>query len=93
MSEEQMSFEQAYAELEGTVRALQEGGQTLEEMIALFERGNKLARICSRELDAAELRLSQLQEVGPGQYTTAPLESAVREPQGEPAPPEEEDLL
>ncbi|MBE0415302.1 MAG: exodeoxyribonuclease VII small subunit, partial [Dehalococcoidia bacterium] len=59
--DEQLSFEEALSRLEKIVQALEAGGLTLEESIALFEEGMGLAKICSERLDAAELKISQLQ--------------------------------
>jgi exodeoxyribonuclease VII small subunit len=59
-----LTFEQAFAELEETVRKLEEGGLTLEESLALFERGQALAAHCSAQLDQAELKLRQLTPEG-----------------------------
>lgn len=59
--DEQLSFEEALNGLEKIVQALEAGGLTLEESIALFEEGMGLAKICSERLDAAELKISQLQ--------------------------------
>ena len=58
----QPTFEEVYHELEETVSRLEEGGLTLDELLSLFERGMKLARVCAARLDAAELRVSQLTE-------------------------------
>lgn len=66
--DEQLSFEQALNGLERIVQALQDGGLTLEESIALFEEGMGLARICNERLNAADLKVTQLQtefEQGP----------------------------
>lgn len=60
MAEEEMTFEAGYAELEALVARLQEGGLTLEESMALFERGMQLARTCGAQLEQAELRVRQL---------------------------------
>ncbi len=60
MGEGQPTFEAGYAELEQVVPRLQEGGLTLEESLALFERGMALARRCSEQLERAELRVRQL---------------------------------
>ncbi len=57
-----VAFEEVYRELEETVGRLEEGGLTLDELLALFERGMRLVRVCSSQLDAAELRVSQLTE-------------------------------
>ena len=61
---ENLTFEQAFAELEETVRKLEAGGLTLEESLALFERGQALAAHCSTQLDEAELKIKQLTPEG-----------------------------
>ena len=55
-----LTFEQAFAELEETVRKLEAGGLALEESLALFERGQALAAHCNVQLDEAELKVRQL---------------------------------
>ncbi|MDY6916840.1 MAG: exodeoxyribonuclease VII small subunit [Chloroflexota bacterium] len=59
--DEQLTFEQALERLEKIVLALQDGGLTLEESIALYEEGMGLARICNERLNAADLKITQLQ--------------------------------
>ncbi len=61
---ENLSFEQAFAELEETVHKLEAGGLTLEESLALFERGQALAARCGTQLDQAELKIEQLTPEG-----------------------------
>jgi exodeoxyribonuclease VII small subunit len=56
----EMSFEEAFAELEATVSRLERGDLSLEESITLFERGQALATHCGQRLDAAELKVRQL---------------------------------
>jgi exodeoxyribonuclease VII small subunit len=58
--EGELSFEEAYRELEAAVRRLEEGSLTLDESIALYERGMRLARRCQAALDEAQLRVEQL---------------------------------
>jgi exodeoxyribonuclease VII small subunit len=55
-----LSFEEAFRDLEGTVRRLEEGDLTLEEAIALYEQGMRLAARCSNALEAAELQVKQV---------------------------------
>ncbi|HET9840907.1 MAG TPA: exodeoxyribonuclease VII small subunit [Nocardioides sp.] len=55
--EERPGYEQARAELIEVVRALEAGGTTLEESLALWERGERLAAICQEWLDGARRRL------------------------------------
>ena len=59
-----LTFEQALAELEGIVRKLEVGGLALEESLALFERGQIVAATCNTQLDQAELRIQQLTPEG-----------------------------
>lgn len=54
------SFEEAYRQLEEIVRKLEAGGLPLEEGVSLFEEGMRLAKLCGRQLDAAELRITQI---------------------------------
>ena len=51
------SYEQAREELADIVRRLEAGGVTLEESLALWERGEALAAICQEWLDGARARL------------------------------------
>ncbi len=58
MSEqERPSYEEAREELIEVVRALESGGTDLEESLALWERGEHLARVCQDWLDGARKRL------------------------------------
>jgi exodeoxyribonuclease VII small subunit len=50
-------YEEARAELVEVVRALEAGGTTLEESLALWERGERLATVCQEWLDGARARL------------------------------------
>ncbi len=51
------SYEAARAELRDIVAKLESGGQPLEDSLALWERGELLADICRRWLDAAGAQL------------------------------------
>jgi exodeoxyribonuclease VII small subunit len=53
----ELTYEQARAELAGVVERLEAGGATLEESLALWERGEQLAAVCQRWLDGARARL------------------------------------
>jgi exodeoxyribonuclease VII small subunit len=58
----ELSYEQARAELATVVERLEAGGSTLEEALALWERGEQLADICQRWLDGARNRLDDAQQ-------------------------------
>lgn len=51
------SYEAARDELVEVVRRLEQGGTSLEESLALWERGEELARTCERWLDGAQERV------------------------------------
>jgi exodeoxyribonuclease VII small subunit len=52
-----VSYEEAREELVDVVRRLESGGTNLEDSLALWERGEKLAAICQQWLDGARKRL------------------------------------
>lgn len=52
-----LGYEQARDELVDVVRQLEAGGSTLEESLALWERGEELAKVCRRWLEGARARL------------------------------------
>ncbi|MBT3151527.1 exodeoxyribonuclease VII small subunit [Streptomyces sp. CHD11] len=56
-SAEALGYEQARDELIEVVRRLEAGGTTLEESLALWERGEELAQVCRRRLEGARARL------------------------------------
>ena len=53
------SYEEAREELIEVVRTLEAGGTTLEESLALWERGEALATMCQEWLDGARKRLDE----------------------------------
>jgi len=55
-----LTYEDAFAELESIVAALETGEQPLEEALSLFERGQGLTKRCGELLDEAELKVSKL---------------------------------
>jgi exodeoxyribonuclease VII small subunit len=57
---DELTYEQALGELEKLVAALETQDLSLENSLALFERGQQLAKRCTGLLDQAELRVRQL---------------------------------
>ena len=57
---EELSYEQALVELESILASLEGNKLSLEETMALFERGKIITRHCVGLLDKAELRLKKL---------------------------------
>lgn len=64
-----LTYEQALAELETLVATLEAEQQTLSEALALYERGQALAKHCAALLDQAELKVQQLTASGPTDFT------------------------
>jgi exodeoxyribonuclease VII small subunit len=57
---EELTYEEAFSELEKIVTALEAGEQPLEEALTLFERGQKLTSHCAQLLAKAELKIQEL---------------------------------
>jgi exodeoxyribonuclease VII small subunit len=57
---EELSYEDAFAELEGIVSSLESDDSSLEQALAFYERGQGLVRFCTELLDKAELKVQQL---------------------------------
>ena len=55
-----LPFEKAMAELEEIVTRLEKGSVTLEDSIAIYERGEALRRHCERLLQSAEMRIEKI---------------------------------
>lgn len=62
--ETKLSFEDALKKLEGIVRQLEDGSDSLEKSLHLFEEGVKLTRFCNEKLDEAEKKLEVLVKKG-----------------------------
>jgi len=68
-----LSFEKALAELEKIVEKLEEGGLSLNESLALFEKGVKLSRYLREELQKAEKKVEILLKDEKGEMKTEPF--------------------
>ena len=75
---DEMSFEDALAELDETVRQLEAGELSLDESLGLFERGQQLATRCQQLLQAAELKVQQLAPRPGGGYELEPFDEGGR---------------
>ena len=73
-----LSFEDALAELDETVRQLEAGELPLDELLALFERGQLLSARCQQLLQAAELKVQQLAPRAGGTYGIEPFDEGGR---------------
>jgi exodeoxyribonuclease VII small subunit len=64
--QQELRFEDAYQELVQIVDRLESGDLSLDDSMALFERGRRLIAVCEEQLNTAELRVSQLLSDGDG---------------------------
>ena len=71
MTESKLSYESAREELIEVVRKLETGGTTLEESLALWERGERLAEVCQRWLDGAQAKIDAARGTRSGGNDTA----------------------
>ena len=78
-------FEAAIAELESIVKKLEEGELTLEQSLALYERGVQLSRFCHARLEEAERRIEILDERGELSAAPASLGSGSERSEAVPA--------
>ena len=60
MSADERTFEQAQAELEQIVERLEQGQASLDEALALWEKGEQLYTFCRERLDAAQGKVEEL---------------------------------
>jgi exodeoxyribonuclease VII small subunit len=57
----ELSYEEAFDQLEEILQTLELGDLPLEQSLALYEKGAALATYCARKLDEAELRVRKWQ--------------------------------
>jgi exodeoxyribonuclease VII small subunit len=71
---ERKSFEKALAELESIVEKMEAGEASLDESLALFEKGVKLAKFLREELGKAEKKIEILLKDAEGKVTGEPFD-------------------
>lgn len=74
MAENKDNFEKNLKELEEVVRALEGGNVSLDEMLALFEKGITLTKSCTKQLDKAEQKINILIKGENGEMTEKEFE-------------------
>ena len=60
--ESKLSFEAALTKLEATVETMESGDVPLADLLAKFEHGTKLLKVCESRLKDAELKIEQLKK-------------------------------
>jgi exodeoxyribonuclease VII small subunit len=69
-------FEEALGKLESIVEQMESDELPLEALLAKYEEGVKLARVCEDKLADAELKIQQLEKVATGEFKLKPLAEA-----------------
>jgi exodeoxyribonuclease VII small subunit len=64
--ESKLSFEAALAKLEVIVESMESGEVPLAELLAQFEEGSKLLKVCELRLKEAEMKIEQLKKQNGG---------------------------
>lgn len=68
-----MPFEEALQKLETIVETMESGDLPLESLIARYEEGVKLAKVCQEKLAEAELKIQQLEKTAAGELKLKPV--------------------
>ena len=68
-----ITFEDAAEKLESIVEAMESEELPLEKLLVQYEEGTKLVKICESKLQAAEKRITQLEENLEGELATRPV--------------------
>ncbi len=69
----EMTYEQAYSQLESIVNRLESGDVSLDDSVALYQQGMELAKYCSTQLASIERQISQLIIAADGTVTETPF--------------------
>ena len=69
-------FEEALQRLEAIVETMEAGDLPLETLIARYEEGTRLAKICQEKLAEAEVKIQQLEKNAAGEMKLKPLDLA-----------------
>ena len=72
-------FEEALEKLEAIVETMEAGDLPLETLIARYEEGTRLAKICQEKLAEAELKIQQLEKSAAGEIKLKPFETNIDE--------------
>lgn len=70
-------FEEALKKLENVVEAMESDDLPLETLLAKYEEGSKLVKMCQEKLAEAELKIQQLEKSATGEMELKPFKSAV----------------
>jgi exodeoxyribonuclease VII small subunit len=71
-----LSFETALSKLEAIVDSMEQGEVPLAELLAKYEEGSRLLKVCESRLKEAELKIEKLKKSKDGATTFEPFESS-----------------
>ena len=74
-----LPFEEALKKLEAIVESMESEDLPLETLLARYEQGTQLARLCQEKLEDAELKVQQLEKNAAGELKLKPLGSGLSE--------------
>jgi exodeoxyribonuclease VII small subunit len=74
-----LPFEEALQKLESIVEAMEAGDLPLETLLARYEEGMKLAKICQAKLAEAEVKIQQLEKTAAGELKLKPAPTELTE--------------
>jgi exodeoxyribonuclease VII small subunit len=69
----ELPFEEALHKLEGIVEEMEAEDLPLEKLLARFEEGTRLAKLCQEKLSEAELKIAQLEKTAAGELRSRPM--------------------
>ena len=68
-----LAFEEALKKLEGVVEAMESDELPLEALMAKYEEGTRLVKICQEKLAEAEMKIQQLEKNAAGELKLKPF--------------------
>jgi len=74
-----LPFEEALKKLEAIVESMESEELPLEALLAKYEQGTHLARLCQEKLEDAELKVQQLEKTAAGELKLKPIASDLSE--------------
>ncbi len=68
-----LPFEEALKKLEGIVEEMESQDLPLDSLLAKYEEGKRLSKICQERLASAEVKLQQLEQTAAGEMKLKPV--------------------
>jgi exodeoxyribonuclease VII small subunit len=68
-----LAFEEALKKLESIVQSMESQELPLEQMLARYEEGTRLAQLCQTKLAEAEVKIQQIEKNTKGEMTLKPV--------------------